>query len=160
MTKEDLHRGVYKETLETWRHQVDSYWQRNNYFSAFETVALAGCWYVVEHCHLYSGAVFAALGITSIVAWLISNIGMHRYIEYWWKAIHHAEDILLLRESQLDFASRYPGSTLRPRPSFWVVYVVPCLFMAAWAFIGGLAVSGLCSCKPCIAEGALKSWPT
>ena len=42
---------VYKTIFETWRSQVDSYWQRNTYFAAFETAALAGCWYLVEHSH-------------------------------------------------------------------------------------------------------------
>lgn len=32
---------VYKTVFETWRAQVDSYWQRSNYFAAFETAALA-----------------------------------------------------------------------------------------------------------------------
>jgi hypothetical protein len=46
-----LRQEVYKEAFETWRYEVNSYWQRNNYFSAFEIAAIAGCWYVVEHSH-------------------------------------------------------------------------------------------------------------
>lgn len=49
---------VYKTISDTWRYEVDSYWQRNNYFAAFETAALAGCWYVVEHAHPWLGLSF------------------------------------------------------------------------------------------------------
>ncbi len=39
---------VYRTTFETWRFEVDSYWQRNSYFAAFETAAITGCWYLLE----------------------------------------------------------------------------------------------------------------
>jgi len=141
----ELTQEVYKEALTTWRYEVDSYWQRNSYFAAFETVALAGCWYVIEHRHLFSGVAFAVLGTISTVVWLITSIAVHRYIDYWWKSIHRAEDALSLSESRLDFATMHPGSHLHP--SFWV-HVIPCLFMAAWLVIAGVALCGLCSCKP------------
>ena len=38
---------VYQQLFETWRSQVDSYWQRSNYFAAFETAAIAGCWHIL-----------------------------------------------------------------------------------------------------------------
>ena len=39
---------VYKAVFETWRSQVDSSWQRSNYFAAFETAGLAGGWLLVS----------------------------------------------------------------------------------------------------------------
>jgi hypothetical protein len=53
---------VYRNVYETWRFEVDSYWQRNIYFAAFETAAIGGCWYLLEHQRLVMGLVFAALG--------------------------------------------------------------------------------------------------
>ena len=143
----ELKEKVYKTTCETWRYEVDSYWQRNNYFAAFETVALAGCWYVVEHCYLRSGLAFAVLGTASTVVWLITSIAVHRYIDYWWKSIHHAEHVLSLDECGLDFATKHPGSRLHP--SVWV-HAIPCLFMVAWILIASLAIHGMCSCRPCL----------
>ena len=34
---------VYKVMWDTWRSQVDSYWQRSGYFALFETAAIGGC---------------------------------------------------------------------------------------------------------------------
>ena len=48
-SKQEMRQEAYRTIFETWRYEVDSYWQRNNYFAAFETAALAGCWYVVDH---------------------------------------------------------------------------------------------------------------
>jgi hypothetical protein len=53
---------VYRNAYDTWRFEVDSYWQRNVYFAAFETAAIGGCWYLLEHQKLSIGLVFAVLG--------------------------------------------------------------------------------------------------
>jgi hypothetical protein len=142
----ELKHEVYKTIFETWRYEVDSYWQRNNYFAAFETVALAGCWYVVEHCHLWSGLAFAFLGAASTVVWFITSLAVHSYIKYWWKSIKKIETELLLKDSRFDFATEHPGSGLHP--SLWV-HVVPILFLAAWAVILVFAIHGL-SCLSAI----------
>jgi len=58
----DVSIEVYKVVFETWRSQVESYWQRSNYFAAFETAALTGCWYLVEHKHPKVGIFVSILG--------------------------------------------------------------------------------------------------
>jgi len=153
MTAEEpeLKREVYKVVFETWRHQVNSYWQRNSYFAAFETVAIAGGWYVVEHCHLIPGLVFAVLGALSRVAWLITSRAVHCYIDHWWESIKHIEHVLSLDRYALNFATRHPGSRLHWSASRWV-HVIPVLFMCAWLLIAGLAICYLLSCRPCIVE--------
>ncbi|HXM22202.1 MAG TPA: hypothetical protein VN948_13170 [Terriglobales bacterium] len=142
----ELKHEVYRTIFETWRYEVDSYWQRNNYFAAFETVALAGCWYVVEHKHLWSGLAFSLLGVVSTIVWLITSIAVHRYIAYWWQSIKDIEAVLSLQDCKFAFATEHPGSGLHPS---WLVHVIPILFMAAWIVIVGLAFQCLCSCKGC-----------
>ncbi len=142
----ELKTEVYKTICETWRYEVDSYWQRNNYFAAFETVALAGCWYVVEHHHPWSGVLFSILGVISTIVWLITSVAVHRYIDYWWKSIQKVEDELSLKDYKFNFATAHPGSGLHP--SGWV-HVVPLLFMAAWIVILAVAFRCLCLCKGC-----------
>jgi len=79
----ELRQEVYGVIFETWRSQVDSYWQRSNYFSVFETAALGGCWYVIEHSHKWIGLAFSIAGFLSALAWLITSVGVHRYVDYW-----------------------------------------------------------------------------
>lgn len=142
----ELKQEVYKTIFETWRYEVDSYWQRNNYFAAFETVALAGAWYVVEHKHLWSGLAFSTLGICSTIVWLITSIAVHRYISYWWRSIKNVEAALSLEENSLAFATKHPGSGLRPSQ---LVHVIPLLFTSAWLVIFVFAFHCLCSCRTC-----------
>ena len=125
----DLKRNVYGAVFETWRSEVDSYWQRNSYFAAFETAALAGCWYVIEKGYIHVGAFFAVLGLSSAVIWLITSIAVHMYIGYWWRAIRTTESQLGLDRMGLDFASKHPGSGLHPS---LLVFCIPVLFGAAW----------------------------
>ncbi len=140
----EVDQEVYKTMFETWRYEVDSYWQRNNYFAAFETVALAGGWYVVEHKHLYSGLSFALLGVISTIIWLVTSIAVHRYVAYWWRCVREAEAALSLHERHLSFATQHPGSGLHPSR---FIHVIPVLFMAAWLVIAVLALYCLCSCR-------------
>lgn len=131
---------VYKTIFETWRYEVDSYWQRNNYFAAFETAALAGCWYVVEHGHPGYGLAFSLAGLASTIVWLITSVAVHSYIDYWWKSIKVIEGDSLFKG--LDFATKHPGSRLHPS---LLVHVIPVLFMAAWIVILIFASHCLCS---------------
>jgi hypothetical protein len=140
----ELRSEIYKTIFETWRYEVDSYWQRNNYFAAFETVALAGGWYVVEHKYLYSGLFFASLGVASTLIWFVSSIAVHKYIAYWWQCIKDMEAVLSLQDDNLSFATRHPGSGLHPSR---LVHVVPVLFMIAWFVVAGLAVYFLFTCR-------------
>jgi hypothetical protein len=133
---------VYKNIFDTWRYEVDSYWQRNSYFAAFETALVGGCWYVAEHKHLISALAFAALGFLSALIWFLTSIAVHRYVDYWWESIKRIEDKLSLKSESLDFASQHRGSRIRPRPSH-LVLAIPILFMIAWIVVFLFAVHGL-----------------
>jgi hypothetical protein len=128
----ELKQEVYKATFETWRYEVNSYWQRNSYFAAFEVAALAGCWYVAEQRHHFTGLAFSILGLLTAVIWLLTSVAVHRYIDYWWKSAQAAEKTLPLRDEGLDFATRHPGSKLRPST---LVHTIPVLFGLAWILI-------------------------
>jgi hypothetical protein len=133
---------VYRTTVETWRYEVDSYWQRNNYFAAFETAALAGCWYVVEHAHLWVGLAFSVLGLVSAGIWFVTSVAVLRYVRYWWDAVKSAEGKLMLADNDLDFAAQHPGSGLHPSR---LILIIPPLFAAAW--VVQLAFSIVCLCR-------------
>jgi len=135
---------IYKTIFETWRYEVDSYWQRNNYFAAFETAALAGCWYVVEHAYLWPGLVFSLLGLVSTMVWLVTSVAVHRYVDYWWKSIRKIEDKLSLNNDGFDYATQNHGSGLHPSR---LVLVIPLLFAAAWIVILVFSIHCLCPCR-------------
>lgn len=130
--RSELTRTVYETVFETWRSEVDSYWQRNSYFAAFEIGALAGCWYVVEKGHVYAGAVFSVLGLLTAIIWLLTSIAVHTYIDYWWRALQSTEATLSLQQEHLDFASKHPGSGLHPS---LLIFCIPALFGAAWIVV-------------------------
>lgn len=135
---------VYQTTVETWRYEVDSYWQRNNYFAAFETAALAGCWYVVEHSQPWPGLAFSFLGLISAIIWYITSLAVLKYVRYWWGAIKTAESKLSLGNLCLDFATKHPGSKLHPSS---LVLVIPLLFGAAWLVILAFTIHCLVQCR-------------
>jgi hypothetical protein len=141
MTDKNLE--VYKAVFDTWRYEVNSYWQRNSYFAAFETAAMAGCWYVVEHKYHWPGFVFSIAGLGSAVIWWITSIAVHRYVQHWWEGIKTIEGKFGLHEAGLDFASQHRGSGLHP--SIFVL-AIPLLFASAWIAILVVAICGLCSC--------------
>lgn len=125
---------IYKTICETWRSQVDSYWLRSNYFAAFETAALGGCWYLIHNQKPRMGFLGTILGILLTIVWLRSNTTVHHYVEYWWGAIKEIEKKLSLSDEGFDFASKHPGSGSRIRYSK-LVQCVPWLFMAAWVLV-------------------------
>lgn len=140
----ELRHEVYKTIFETWRYEVDSYWQRNNYFAAFETAALAGGWYVIEHAHPWPGLLFSIIGLASTIIWLITSFAVLKYVRYWWKAIKIIEGELFLANDGLDFATKNPGSGLHPSK---LVLLIPVLFGLAWLVIFVFAIHCLCACK-------------
>lgn len=142
----ELEHEVYKTIFETWRYEVDSYWQRNNYFAAFETAALAGGWYVVEHAHPWPGLAFSLIGLASAIVWFITSIAVHRYVSYWWEAIKQIEGKLSLENDAFDFATKHPGSRLHPSR---LVHVIPALFGLAWIVILIFAIHCLLPCGWC-----------
>jgi hypothetical protein len=120
---------VYRNVYETWRFEVDSYWQRNTYFAAFETAAIGGCWYLLEKPHLVIGLLFAVLGTGLSLLWLWNNVAVHKYIKYWWQCAKDTERVLSLKDNAIDFATNHPGSSLRPSLG---AKLVPVIFVLAW----------------------------
>jgi hypothetical protein len=140
---------VYEELFETWRSQVDSYWQRSNYFAAFETVAIAGCWHVlnVEHVgrQLWAGSMMSVLGIALTIVWLFNNSKTHGYVLYWWESLKDIEMKAGLTTQQLDYVKRQEGGGF-PRYSC-LLQAVPAIFLVAWLalFVWSLWLSCACS---------------
>jgi hypothetical protein len=133
---------IYKSVLDTWRFQVNSYWQRSWYFAALETVAMAGFWKLVTDPAVprYVDAVFGTLGLSLTVVWWLSNRKTHEYVEHWWQSLLELEARLELRQEGTDYATRIEArqkSGLRYR---YLVQVVPVLFFLAWSFLLGLVV--------------------
>jgi len=143
MNSEEQLSRMYTQLFKTWRSQVDSYWQRSNYFAAFETAALAGCWYVLDKRYLTTGIVFSILGVSLTIVWSISNLKTHAYVRHWWEAIISVEG--QLRLSPNDFATKIEEQR-KTLPYRNVIQVVPILFGIAWVtlFVLGLALS--CKC--------------
>ena len=134
---------VYRNTSEIWRFEVDSYWHRNNYFAAFETAALAGCWYLLERNRYVVGLTFSVLGTFLTAFWFWNNIAVHRYIKYWWEALQISEAHLDLGNRPLNFATKHPGSNLKPSLA---AKMVPLMFAAAWIFLDIYSICHLCGC--------------
>jgi hypothetical protein len=131
---------VYKNIYEMWRFEVDSYWQRNNYFSAFEIAALGGCWYVLEKSDFVAGLTFSVLGACLTGFWLRNNIVIRRLVDYWRNSAQSSEKALSLEQMkpELDFACKHPISRSWNR-------VVPVIFGLAWLFLITYALCHLCT---------------
>lgn len=131
---------LYKTIFETWRFQVNSYWQRSGYFAAFETAAIAGGWYLiaVERPPQYgASALLSGLGILLTLLWLANNHKTHKYVDYWWKALEKIEPRLDLPSLGTDLTyyalvSRHTGSGLRWLPYRCLVQTISALFGVAW----------------------------
>jgi hypothetical protein len=134
---------VYKTTFDTWRSQVDSYWQRSNYFALFETAAIGGCWHLVSGQHALAGVGLSLLGIALTVVWYRNNTKTHAYVRHWWDALMAIESHLHLGPN--DFATQLErkqeerhkseGDTAYRR----LIQQVPILFGVAWTallFVG------------------------
>lgn len=133
---------LYKSILETWRSQVDSYWQRSNYFAAFETAAIAGCWHLHETTKARTVVVVSVLGVLLTVIWLLSNSATHSYVLYWWNALAKTEKKLPV-EAGFDFVTQHPGSGGLV-PYSWLIQLVPIIFAIAWLCLLGLGIDALC----------------
>jgi hypothetical protein len=138
---------VYKTTFDTWRSQVDSYWQRSNYFALFETAAIGGCWHLVSGGHalpIASGVGFCILGIALTVLWHTNNTKTHGYVRHWWDALMMIERQLHLRPN--DFATQLERRQEERHKSEGdtdykhLIQRVPILFGVAWM---GLLLVGL-----------------
>lgn len=130
---------VYKTIFDTWRSQVGSYWQRSNYFAAFETAAIAGCWHLAGSSHLLeagAGAGLCLLGIWLTGVWYQSNKKTHAYVRHWWDAIRKTEEQLGLAPSdfaqQLELAQELGRQGKSGGQYRDLIQQVPKIFLVAW----------------------------
>lgn len=144
---------VYRNVYETWRFEVNSYWQRNAYFAAFKTAAIGGCWYLLEKQNLIMGLLFSILGTGLSLLWLWNNIAVHEYIKYWWQCTKDAEKALGLNDNATDFANKHPGSRLKPSLG---AKLVPVIFSLAWLSLVGYAMYHRCH-SPAVANPPLSA---
>ena len=133
----------YKAVLETWRFQVNSYWQRSSYFAAFETVAIAGYWKLISEPGVpkCEAIVFGILGIALTIVWWLSNRRTHDYVRHWWRSLIDLEAKLQLQPEGTDYATRIEEMKKSGLCYRDLVQAVPVLFFVAWVFLLGLAVS-------------------
>jgi hypothetical protein len=121
---------------ENWRFQVDSGWNRSNYFAILETVAIAGAWQVLEHGqHPKTALFFAFLGFVSTLIWFLNDLINHAYILYWWKST----------EGSKEYEDRAEWLVGRWWPKVGLKYshlmhLIPIIFAAAWLWILALFI--------------------
>lgn len=118
--------GTYKVMFETWRWQVDSYWQRSSYFAAFETAAIVGCWHLVDQKQ-WAGLPLSILGILLTIVWFLNNRKTHGYVDYWWRSLARIEAEL---GEGVSFVTNQRGS--RHVQYHQLVQAVPIIFVSAW----------------------------
>ena len=123
---------VYKTIFETWRFQVNSYWQRSSYFAAFETATIAGVWGILEANRLWTGLAFSVLGLALTLIWFLNNRATHSYVLYWWSALKGVEEKLTLKKCGTDFVTQHEGSGGMV-PYRILIQSVPGIFTVAWA---------------------------
>lgn len=130
---------IYKSLFETFRWQVDSYWQRSSYFAAFETAAIAGCWYLLDKDNkwLWAGFSVSILGTALTIVWFLNNHKTHAYVEYWWNALPLIEGPLGVNLAR----GQRGGGCIRYS---YLVQAVPVMFFLAWS---ALLVWGLRALK-------------
>src|SRR6266478_7608344 len=78
----------YQIAFQVWQFHVNSYWQRNSYFAAFQSVALAAAWRIVGY---RSAIVLCAAGILLVLVWYMNNLIIGSYIRSWWGTIEALE---------------------------------------------------------------------
>jgi hypothetical protein len=131
---------IYKVIFQTWRWQVDSYWQRSSYFAAFETAAIAGCWHLVEQKR-WQGLLVSVLAILLTVVWFLNNLKTHGYVDYWWRALTKIE--AKLGTQNVSFVTNQGGS--RYVQYHHLMQAVPVIFLSAWLVLVALATKACCS---------------
>jgi hypothetical protein len=141
MTSDDQ----YKLLFDIWRSQVDSYWQRSSYFAAFETVALAACWHLLDTKHLWTELGFGILGISLTIVWYVNNWKTHAYVRHWWEAIISLEKQLGLGANAFATQIERQHKSVKYRN---LMQAVPVLFVAAWiALLAAGGIRLICYCS-------------
>ena len=148
METDDKLLKVYEQIFWTWRSRVDSYWQRSNYFAAFESAAIAGCWYVLsgDHGQPWAGCTLSGLGLFLTAVWLCNNHKTHKYVRYWWKKPKAIEEKCDMKSFEADFVTQHPGGGF-PRYSL-LLQAVPAMFLVAWIALFARSLLLLCGCLP------------
>jgi hypothetical protein len=127
----DNERQRKDSALANWRFQVDSGWNRSNYFAVVETVALAGAWQVLDQNKYPKTALFFAfLGLLSTIIWLLNDMINHTYILYWWRLTDEGQDY---EKRAGQFGGRWwPKVGLKYSH---LMHVIPIIFGAAWLWM-------------------------
>ena len=126
---------VYKTIFDTWRSQVDSSWQRSNYFAAFEIAAIGGCWLLVsakDTLPVGTGLGFSVGGLLLTMIWFCSTKKTWGYVRHWWDKIRDIEADLAL--SPYDFAQQLESKQERDGDVRYKTLLlgIPFLFSLAW----------------------------
>ena len=136
---------------DNWRFQVDSGWNRSNYFAVVETVALAGAWQVLSDSkHPKTGVFFAFLGLLSTIVWFLNDLINHSYILYWWKSAGYSQ--------------QYEKQAKRWWPKVGLKYshllhLIPGIFLAAWVCMLVVFIpSPRCCYVLAVAAGLMSTW--
>jgi hypothetical protein len=140
---------------ENWRFQVDSGWNRSNYFAVVETVALAGAWQVLDQStHPKTALFFAFLGLLSTIIWLLNDLINHTYISFWWlSAIPKRKDWYDDEAKKLGIG-RWWSERLGVKYSH-LMHVIPIIFSAAWLWMLALFIPSPRSCYVLAMAGGL-----
>jgi hypothetical protein len=122
---------------ENWRFQVDSGWNRSNYFAVVETVALAGAWQVLDQNRYPKTALFFAfLGLLSTIIWFLNDLINHTYILYWWRSVNAPEGYEK-KAKDLGIGRWWPKVGLKYSQ---LMHIIPIIFGAAWIWMLGLFI--------------------
>jgi hypothetical protein len=140
---------------ENWRFQVDSGWNRSNYFAVVETVALAGAWQVLDKgSHPKTALFFAFLGLLSTIVWLLNDLINHTYILYWWQSTDGSKEY---EQKAGELGGRW-WSKVGLKYSH-LMHLIPVIFSAAWLWILGLFIpSPRCPYVVAIVGGLVLTW--
>jgi hypothetical protein len=152
---------IYGLLFENWRFQINSNWQRTNYFAVFEIAALGGVWKIISERYIVSGFVAASLGFLLTIIWFLNDIKAGKYIDYWWQSLSRIEKDIASSGAQgegprlpaLDFVSNYFHNCeiYKIERLGWPRYqtlmrAVPKIFMLAW-FCCWLFALSYCRCR-------------
>lgn len=136
---------------ENWRFQVDSGWNRSNYFAVVETIALAGAWQVLQSCYLKTGLFFTFLGLLSTIIWFLNDLINHTYILYWWRSTNEPHDYEKKAER---FGVGRWWSNVGVKYSY-LMHVIPIIFGAAWLWMLALFIPPPRCCYVLVMLGGL-----
>ena len=141
---------------ENWRFQVDSGWNRSNYFAVVETVALAGAWQVLDQNKYPKTALFFAfLGLISTIIWFLNDLINHTYILYWWRSANASQDYEK-EAKNLGIGRWWPNVGLKYSH---LMHIIPIIFGAAWVWMLGLFIpSPRCGYILVMVGGLLFTW--